>query len=201
MVYPNQLENLGKLVISEISSAETADWNTDVFPSLRSAWKVLLEQNKFLLEKDANERSLTHQFAFYLQHCFPYWHVDCEYNRVGESEESKKVWKPNVDEITIPDSKPDSDIAVTVYPDICIHRRGKTHENDNLLVIELKKESNLQQNWDLEKLRAYVQDGYRNKFAYKFGLFLQSARNGEIKTALYRTASESEVPIPGSEWQ
>ena len=32
---------------------------------------------------DANERSLTHKLAEYLQCEFPDWHVDCEYNRHG----------------------------------------------------------------------------------------------------------------------
>lgn len=47
------------------------------------AYKTLLAQDAHLLIVDANERSLTHRLAMYLQAEFPDYHVDCEYNRNG----------------------------------------------------------------------------------------------------------------------
>ncbi len=79
---------------------------------------VLFEQDSFLLENGANERSVSHKFAECLQKQFPDWNVDCEYNRKGEK--TKKMC----------DGK-----RRRIYPDIIIHKRGK---EKNLLVIEMK---------------------------------------------------------------
>ena len=38
----------------------------------------------FLLEKDLGERALTHRLAVHIEHAFPGWEVDCDYNRLGE---------------------------------------------------------------------------------------------------------------------
>lgn len=48
-----------------------------------TAIRTLYCQDSQLLEVDASERSLTHKLAEHLQHEFPNWHVDCEYNRRG----------------------------------------------------------------------------------------------------------------------
>jgi hypothetical protein len=42
----------------------------------------LMEFDDFLLEKDVNERSITHKLAEYMQQEFKDWDVDCEYNRM-----------------------------------------------------------------------------------------------------------------------
>jgi hypothetical protein len=55
-----------------------------------------------------------------------------------------------------------------VYPDIIVHRRGKSGAGDNLVVIEAKK-STTGQNGDKEKLRAYLRClGYRHAFYVEF---------------------------------
>jgi hypothetical protein len=42
-----------------------------------------LGEDSYLLEVDANERSMSHRFGMFLQSQLPEWHVDCEYNRDG----------------------------------------------------------------------------------------------------------------------
>ncbi len=42
------------------------------------------EKDKALLAVSANERSITHKLAEYLQTAFPEYNVDCEYNRDGD---------------------------------------------------------------------------------------------------------------------
>ena len=117
---------------------------------------TLLKRDRVLLELDANERSLTHKLAEYLQGEFPDWDVDCEYNRDGDTPKRLLVQTISTD---------DTD-AHTVFPDIIIHHRNT---NDNLVVIEAKKSSTSAGSDDEEKLKAYVAKyGYQFAFAVVF---------------------------------
>ena len=57
------------------------------------AIQMLLRRDSFLLDKDVTERSATHKLAKYLQREFGGWHVDCEYNRVGNNSNGSKILK------------------------------------------------------------------------------------------------------------
>jgi hypothetical protein len=104
-----------------------------------------IKNDLHLLKVNANERSLSHCLAVYLQDEFPGFNVDCEYNRDGI--DPKRL--PHLD--LYPDSEDEN--AKTVFPDIIVHRRGS---NDNLLVIEIKKTSNqTSRDIDFAKLRGY----------------------------------------------
>ena len=120
----------------------------------------LLRHDKDLLSNNANERSITHRLAMYLQDEFPEWHVDAEYNRDGEN--VKLLHEHAATEPT------DTLDAPTVFPDIIIHRRG---EAENLLVIEAKKSTNATApDNDWKKLqRMTVQEGH---YKYEYGLWL-----------------------------
>src|SRR6266849_4642234 len=86
----------------------------------------LLKKDAYLLRVDANERSISHRLATYLQLELPKWHVDCEYNR--DEIDPKRIEYLGLD----PD---DADTeAKTVYPDIIAHMRGK---KNNYLVVEV----------------------------------------------------------------
>lgn len=120
------------------------------------AYKLLLKNNRYLLENNLHERTLTHKLAEYLQLEFPEYNVDCEYNRNGL--EPKKL------ESLIEDIKSSDDTGKTVYPDIIIHNRNT---NDNFIVIEAKKSNNTAD--DKKKLKAYKTDlKYKYAFAVKF---------------------------------
>ena len=45
------------------------------------ALAMLLHKDRYRLNVQVNERSLTHRFGIYLQEVFPEYDVDCEYNR------------------------------------------------------------------------------------------------------------------------
>ena len=81
------------------------------------ALQRVIDLDADLLAADANERSITHRFAMYLQALLPEWQVDCEYNRDGHN--PKRVNLPTTQH---PDDE-DTD-AKTVFPDVIAHRRG-----------------------------------------------------------------------------
>jgi hypothetical protein len=118
---------------------------------VRNAYGHLLERDRVLLEIDANERSLTHKLAEYLQLEFPNWHVDCEYNR--DRHEMKRLDWAEV--------RSDDTNATTVFPDIIVHLRVT---NENLIVIEAKKSTTATGGADHRKLARYKEE-LRYRFA------------------------------------
>lgn len=132
--------------------------HSEVIRKLHSAYCRLLRNDFALLELNANERSITHKLAEYLQSEFQEWHVDCEYNRKGKLPKRLIGIKENV--------STDDTCGKTVFPDIIVHHRGT---NDNLLVIEAKKRGTAHGSADEEKLKAYIAEhGYRFAFAVVF---------------------------------
>ncbi len=131
----------------------------EVRQKVQRALNRLRESDCFLIQANTNERTISHKLAEYLQAEFLPLKVDCEYNRHGE--EIKRLEVPR-DNINWDDTE-----ARTVFPDIVVHERG--NDEQNLLVIEVKKSSNAQnQQFDRIKLMAFTMPPYR----YRFGLFL-----------------------------
>ena len=124
----------------------------EVKDRLYAAYHALLRHDRVLLDLDANERSITHKLAEYLQREFPDWNVDCEYNRDKDAPKRLPVQCISTD---------DTDDH-TVFPDIIIHHRNI---DDNLVVIEAKKSSTSAGGDDEEKLKAYVAK-YHYQFAF-----------------------------------
>ncbi|MCL4678252.1 MAG: hypothetical protein KJ017_06625 [Alphaproteobacteria bacterium] len=126
---------------------------------MTEALEKLLVADFDLLEHDANERSISHRLAVYLESYFPGWNVDCEYNRDGH--EPKRLSLQVDASVNLDDSH-----AKTVYPDIIVHKRGT---DQNLLVIEIKKSSNPESDGkkDKEKLKAY-----KSELGYKHAVFI-----------------------------
>lgn len=61
----------------------------------------------------------------------------------------------------------DDDNAVTVFPDIIVHKRGSN--TDNLLVIEFKKlSSRIKKDKDIDKLNAF-----KRELGYQYALFIE----------------------------
>ncbi|UTB31562.1 MAG: hypothetical protein NKF70_08405 [Methanobacterium sp. ERen5] len=135
------------------------------------AINMLLKNDSFLLINDTNERSISHKLGEYLQHEFPGWNVDCEYNRIRGSDIKKiEDWKIRfINE----ELNPEDTNAKTVYPDIIIHQRNN---KNNLLVIEIKKSTNRDEGkLDIEKIKMFMEDN--RGLNYKYGLFI----NFEVK--------------------
>jgi hypothetical protein len=152
------VDRLNKQKKSESLSGE------DILKSIESAYKKLIKEDGYLLEVDANERSITHRLAIHLESFFPGYDVDCEYNRDGIVPKRLPGFKEKVDT--------DDTNAVTVFPDIIIHRRGK---RENIVVIEAKKLSNRDES-DEEKLRLY-----KKVYLYEHAYFVKFPVSEDFK--------------------
>ena len=129
----------------------------DIRKLIGRAYQMLIEKDGYLLKVDANERSITHRLAIYLEAAFPEYDIDCEYNRDGLDPKKLIDFKKEIDS--------DDTNGTTVFPDIIIHRRGK---RDNFIVIEAKKTSN-RDNSDKEKLVIYKKElSYKHAYYVKF---------------------------------
>ncbi len=150
---------------------------SDIERRVRRAIERLQEHYMYLLTTDANERSITHHLAVYLQQEFQCWDVDVEYNRDGHGVKRLSLGLP---------SAPSEDTnAVTVYPDIVVHRRG---DNDyNLLVVEVKKRG-CGHGQDERKLAAFTTPLPEDGLGYRWGLhlILESKEQGKASLCWYK---------------
>jgi|WetSurSiteA1Bulk_404760.scaffolds.fasta_scaffold45999_2 hypothetical protein len=133
---------------------------------VRAALKSFFAEDYQLLHVDASERSISHKLAEHLQGQFFDYHVDCEYNR----------HRDDVKRLNFYDGEkayPNDTEAKTVFPDIIIHERE--HDERNLLVIEIKKSTNRDNERDLLKLKAFtdIDRPIDERFCYSMGLFLE----------------------------
>ena len=123
---------------------------------LELAIKKFTINDKYLIDHDVHEQTITTQISSYLKSIITGWHVDTEYNRNGDNPKSLK----NIGNIK---------------PDILIHRRGLNNpnkvEDNNLLIIEFKKSpTSSERNYDLEKINAFINEF---PYYYKFGAFIE----------------------------
>lgn len=137
----------------------------EVEQKVRAALSRLREEDKLLIQANTNERTISHKLAEHLKKEFsPMLEVDCEYNRHGV--EIKRLNVP------IGGHGWDNTEAKMVVPDIVVHQRK--NDNNNLLVIEVKKSSNARnRQFDEDKLTAFAKEPYR----YSFGLLLEVSMN------------------------
>lgn len=140
----------------------------EVEAKLKKSLNTLFLNDKYLFEKDVNERSISHMLAFYLKNDFMDWDVDCEYNREHDNPKRLKDLNHELEEIDngnfVSDTK-----GTTVFPDIIIHKRGS---KENLLAIEIKKStSRVKDDFDIKKLRGFLSD---KKLKYRLSVFLKT---------------------------
>ena len=150
----------------------------EVVSILEQAKTCFLKSEGALFTNDANERSLTHKFAEYMQMVIGHeWSVDCEYNRSGSDPKKIDVLRRIVgDNTTTYETK-----SKTIYPDIIVHRRSK--QGPNLLVIEAKKDATTKEReLDTTKLKV-IQDTYGYSFAV-FMDFKVSTKNDIVFTVV-----------------
>lgn len=148
-----------------------------MFGEMEKHWIILdiclskmLEEDRYLLERNVHEQTLSSRLACYLAQYYEEeerwnYNVDCEYNR-------------NFD-----DCKMLKNITNTngVRPDIIIHKRWSNA--DNLLVIEIKKASNAEaQSWsDDEKLKWFTSSDDVYRFTYWVYLMFDTKSLKEYK--------------------
>jgi hypothetical protein len=129
---------------------------------LRAALAMLFARDARLLEYAAGERAVVAKLAAYLTPLFRGFDVDVEYNRHGLDPK----------DLDLPaDCRGGG--RRRVYPDIIVHRRG--HDRRNLLVIEVKKETNTEpRTCDRAKILAM-----KREFGYQLGVLVElPARKG-----------------------
>jgi hypothetical protein len=126
-----------------------------------TAYEKVCTKDTDLLFIGANERSLTHRMAVYLEPSFPEWNVDCEYNRADRLPKRLHYLGGT--------HSKDGD---RIFPDIIVHKR---QGDKNLLVIEAKTTENNELHkegsclCDRCKLEAYVNElGYQYAFSLIF---------------------------------
>ena len=156
----------------------------EVKEKILRAYRRVLSNDVHLLRADANERSITHRFAIYLEQEFPEFNVDCEYNRKGL--EVKRLPSFGIDPRTT------EQLGINLYPDIIVHHRGT---DDNLVAIEAKpssknapckKPQQRECECDRCKLRAYKADlGYQHTFYVVFPVGNELERFTDAKLADY----------------
>lgn len=127
---------------------------------VKMALAALEKDDWYLLRYDLSERCIAARLALHLQSLFPDHSVDVEYNRVGRP--PKRLHIP--EQCANYRGKNGEALAV---PDVIIHRRGP--EGPNLLVLELKKTSNLEgSDCDRERVRAF-----RAELGYLYGALIE----------------------------
>ena len=110
------------------------------------------KNDKSLIVRDVNERSIVFRFGLYLYEILKFtefkdFDIDVEYNRNGN--DIKRI-----------PSRPNGS-----FPDLIIHKRGVN--TDNLLVVEFKTEwSNQTQQDDVKKIRDFMNKEGKYKFRY-----------------------------------
>lgn len=113
----------------------------EVIARLAVAYSKLIAQDQHLLRVRANERSIAHRFAIYIDQGFPGFNVDCDYNKNLEDPKRAPAYAHQTRRGR------ESDLVV---PDIIVHRRNT---NDNLVVIELKSTDAEEQCYANNKLK------------------------------------------------
>jgi hypothetical protein len=116
----------------------------------------LYAQNLQILRLDVAERTICAQLAGILQQWFTKHAVHTEYNRHGV--EPKDIELPDTQGVLTRNR---------VNPDIIVHQPG--HDDENILVIEVKKSTNaVADDADLAKLAQI-----KRQIAYRYALFLR----------------------------
>ncbi|MGC5328192.1 hypothetical protein [Brevibacillus sp. SYSU BS000544] len=158
--------------------------NNTIFNRVNNAISKLFERDQYLLVNNLNERTIAHKFAVYLQEEFFDLNVDCEYNKnVDEDDGSKNIYVVKVEAERLRKSINKEIVideiihsVISIYPDIVIHNRGEN--NSNLLIIEIKKSTNLiDRYYDFKKLQCYTDNTPHNKLKYQYGLFIEFETN------------------------
>lgn len=187
--------------------------DTVLINSLKNAVEQLYEKDAYLLQSDheLHEQTVSHRLAVYLEKNLRKssifrknnYSVDCEYNKNGNNLKIVACYNCHNGDCTVKDNNSFENIK-DVRPDIIVHKRGKNFPT-NLLIVELKKETNRNTNEkdrDKMKLSAFTcqrQEDDKHHYQYQIGFFieysnkattLQKFKNGK-ETAVYSFDAET----------
>ncbi|MEO8318965.1 MAG: hypothetical protein ABI561_11640 [Bradyrhizobium sp.] len=145
-----------------------------------TALREFYAREAFLLEKDLGERTLTHRLAVHVEHQFPGWEVDCDYDRLGD----RTLRLPHGTIIST-----DDHLGKSVYPDIVVHQRAIPN---NLLAVEVRKSANHQPvAHEQHKLRALTDPHLW--FAYGIGVLVTLGKKQVTAAEVYTSGGKDEV--------
>jgi len=135
-----------------------------------------------ILQRGLNELNLNGHLRGYLRPLFPNFDVDPEYNGDILKENDRKaldIAKNRMLEIGI---EPNERNNYPLTPDIIIHKRNSNEQN--LVVIEIKKDNNNRKNkdFDLLKLEHMTIDYMGNHYNYKLGVAIIFGTNTKAGT-------------------
>jgi len=144
----------------------------EILDKLDSSINELLKNEKDILTRGLNELNLNGHLVKYLTPLFMDYVVDPEYNGDKLKENDRKaldIARSKMKDIGI---KPNEENNYQITPDIIIHTRNINE--DNLVVIEVKKDSNSKKRkeFDLLKLEHMTIDYMGNHYNYKLGVAL-----------------------------
>ena len=139
-----------------------------------------LKEEKEIIKIDVNERTLSARLMFHLQTLllneiyqenYKEYSVDCEYNRINEY---KIKTLKRYENFEIDDN---SDKIRKIFPDIILHKRK---EEDNLIVIEMKKVNSYikKKENDKNRLKAMTNPRKLNNFNYTLGVYFEVDTTG-----------------------
>ena len=150
----------------------------DIFEKAKNKF---LKEEKEIIEIDVNERTLSARLMFHLQTIlledklyrekYKTYSVDCEYNRINEY---KIKTLKRYENFEIDDN---SDKIRKIFPDIILHKRK---EDDNLIVIEMKKVNSYikKKENDKNRLKAMTNPRKLNNFNYILGVYFEVDTTG-----------------------
>jgi hypothetical protein len=126
--------------------------NPSVKDVVEEVVQQLFAEDAFLLETNVAERTIAARLAVYLEPRFPGHHVNVEYNRHGLH--PKRLDLPAYGGQKL------------ILPDVVVHRQG--HDEENLLVIQVKKETN-HESRDYDRA---VIAGLKTDYGYAWGVLI-----------------------------
>jgi hypothetical protein len=151
------------------------DWNNALAANVMDAWNEGVHGNEQLFGEECHEDNIRGYFLNPLRQRFAHdgFVVDSPYDCMN-SPTMERVAKT----IML------AGIAREAIPDMIIHRRNENGPEHNLLVLEIKKQSNRDWPHDVNKLVEMTSLPRRPRpFQYRFGLLLRFTTGGQIAIA------------------
>jgi hypothetical protein len=140
--------------------------DAEVQAAIQRAIQNVVAEEPVLEFTAVHEGSTAHRLGVNMELLFPEWNIDCEYDRDGQVRKA-------LDRIAECDEQRRTDF---ILPDIIVHRRRRRGRENNLLVIEMKRNA-AHDRCDWMKLQLLTQANGR--YAYQLGLYINIA-NGEF---------------------
>jgi hypothetical protein len=148
--------------------------------SIARALERLLGEQPSLDFHHVHERSTAHRLAVQMEPEFPGWNIDCEYDR---SEQMQKLLV-GIQECS------EERRTDRIFPDIIVHHRGVNGLEHNLLVVEMKKNSE-EDRCDFLKLCGLTDPG--KPFVYQLGVYI-NINHGQFDRTWFKNGAV--IPQP-----